>query len=70
VQVKIYEMTDKNQQYKKNRKQRKTTLPGFTYLVDFFFKLKPPCQAEGFSAGMVAEKTSSPSHARNGVIDN
>jgi hypothetical protein len=62
-------MTDKNQQYKKNRRQRKTTQPGFTYLADFF-KLKPPCRAEGFGAGMAAEKTSSSSRARNGIIDN
>jgi hypothetical protein len=68
--VKIYETTDKNQQYKKNRKQTKTTQLGFTYLADFFFKLKPPCRVEGFGAGMAAEKTSSPSYARNGVIDN
>jgi hypothetical protein len=39
-------------------------------LADFFFKLKPPSRAEGFSGGMVAEKTSSPSRARDGVIDN
>jgi hypothetical protein len=63
-------MTDKNQQYKKNRKQWKTTQPGITYLADFFFKLKPPCRAEGFGASMAAEKTSSPSHARNDIIDN
>jgi hypothetical protein len=63
-------MTDKNQQYKKNRKQRKTTQLGFTYLADFFFKLKHPCQAKGFGAGMAVEKTSSPSRTRNGVIDN
>jgi hypothetical protein len=39
-------------------------------LADFFFKLKPPSRAEGFGAGMAAEKTSSPSRARNDVIDN
>jgi hypothetical protein len=39
-------------------------------LDDFFFKLKPPSQAEGFGGGMVAEKTSSPPRAKDGVIDN
>jgi hypothetical protein len=39
-------------------------------LADFFFKLKPPSRDEGFGAGMTVEKTSSPSRARNGVIDN
>jgi hypothetical protein len=34
-----------------------------------FFKLKPPSRDEGFSAGMAAEKTLSPSRTRNGVID-
>jgi hypothetical protein len=67
--VKICETIDKNQQYKKNRKQTKTTQPEITYLADFF-KVKPPCRAEGFGAGMAAEKISSPSRARNGVIDN
>jgi hypothetical protein len=50
------------------KRQRRTTQPGFTYLADFF-KLKPPSQDEDFSAGMAAEKTSSPSRAKNGVID-
>jgi hypothetical protein len=39
-------------------------------MADFFFKLKPPSRAKGFGAGMAAEKTSSPSRARNGVINN
>jgi hypothetical protein len=63
-------MTNKNQQYKKNKKQMKTTQPEFTYLADFFFKLKPPCRDEGFGAGMAIEKASSPSRTRNDVIDN
>jgi hypothetical protein len=53
--VKICETIDKNQQYKKNRKQTKTTQPEITYLADVF-KLKPPCRAEGFGVGMAAEK--------------
>jgi hypothetical protein len=51
------------------KRQRRTIQPGFTYLADFFFKLKPPSQDEDFSASMVAEKTSSPSRAKNSVID-
>jgi hypothetical protein len=35
-----------------------------------FFKLKLPSRAEGFGGGMVAEKASSPSSARDVVIDN
>jgi hypothetical protein len=51
------------------KRQRRTTQPGFTYLADFFFKLKPPSRDEDFGTGLVAEKTLSPSRAKNGVID-
>jgi hypothetical protein len=39
-------------------------------LADFFFKLKPPSQAEGFGGGMEAKNTSSPPRTRDGMIDN
>jgi hypothetical protein len=41
---------------------------GFTYLA-VFFKLKPSSRAKGFGGGMAAKKTSSPPHAKDGVID-
>jgi hypothetical protein len=50
------------------KRQRRKTQPGFTYLADFL-KLKPPSRDEDFGAGMAAEKTSSPSCAKNDVID-
>jgi hypothetical protein len=39
-------------------------------LGQLLFQRKPPCRAKGFGVGMATEKISSPSHARNDVIDN
>jgi hypothetical protein len=62
-------MTNKNQQYKKNEKTKEDN-PTRIHLLGRLLQTETPMPAEGFSADMTAEKTSSPSRARNGVIDN